>query len=262
MIYRHTADIPAHFDRAFPALCAELGMRPLDLLGVMMSESGVRANAHNPHGGASGLIQFMPPILVNLGFKRPPAEFRMLTAVEQLPYVGAYFHAWTRDAGGWDSAGRIYQATFLPATLRSVRGEEGILCSRGGRLGWAFEANAVFDKDGDGHITVGELTASIFRACKGARWKELVSRLGLEEPARVVELRDADGDGVPDLSTLEELQVALGRVGFDPGGVDGIMGPRTRAAIVSFQKEHGLAVDGIPGPFTRRELGLAIATSA
>lgn len=256
----HSRDIPVRFEGAFLRVCEKLAMRPIDLLGVMMSESGVRAAARNPNGGAIGLIQFMPPILAGLGWRRPAEEFGLLTADQQLPFVEAYFRAWAKDAGGWDSAGRIYQATFLPATLRTMRGEDAILCERGGRLGWAFEANSVFDANGDGRITVGELTASVFRACKGPRWLELIARLGLEAPP--VELRDADGDGVPELATLPELQVALARVGFDPGAPDGLMGPRTRAAIVAFQKERGLAADGIAGPLTRRELALAVATAA
>ena len=34
--------------------------------------------------------------------------------------------------------------------------------------------------------------------------------------------------------------------GFDPGGVDGRMGPKTVAAIKAFQKARGLVPDGYP----------------
>ncbi|MGL4238069.1 lytic murein transglycosylase [Tabrizicola sp.] len=49
--------------------------------------------------------------------------------------------------------------------------------------------------------------------------------------------------------TLEErveLQGLLGRAGFDPGGVDGRMGPKTIAAVKAFQKARGLIPDGYP----------------
>jgi membrane-bound lytic murein transglycosylase B len=49
--------------------------------------------------------------------------------------------------------------------------------------------------------------------------------------------------------TLEErraLQDLLGKAGFDPGGVDGRMGPKTVAAVKAFQKARGLVPDGYP----------------
>jgi peptidoglycan hydrolase-like protein with peptidoglycan-binding domain len=47
-----------------------------------------------------------------------------------------------------------------------------------------------------------------------------------------------------------EIQKALAEAGFYQGAIDGIVGPKTRAAIKSFQDEFGLNVDGFVGPNT------------
>jgi LysM repeat protein len=51
------------------------------------------------------------------------------------------------------------------------------------------------------------------------------------------------------------LQVALRAHGMYHGAIDGVQGPRTKAAIRAFQRRRGLAVDGVAGPSTRRALG-------
>ncbi|MCZ6518444.1 MAG: peptidoglycan-binding domain-containing protein [Actinobacteria bacterium] len=53
-------------------------------------------------------------------------------------------------------------------------------------------------------------------------------------------------------SILEELQRRLLDEGFDPGPVDGIFGPKTKAAVVSYQDSFGLEPDGVCGPITWR----------
>ncbi|MEB3224106.1 MAG: peptidoglycan-binding domain-containing protein [Candidatus Sericytochromatia bacterium] len=62
---------------------------------------------------------------------------------------------------------------------------------------------------------------------------------------RGVLLRDGDAGG-----SVRQLQQLLRARGLDPGGVDGVFGPRTEAAVRALQHRHGLAVDGIVGPRT------------
>ncbi len=62
-----------------------------------------------------------------------------------------------------------------------------------------------------------------------------------------------------DLGTTLGLQTALAQLGYDPGRADGVMGPRTRAAVVAFQRAKGLTADGIVGPRTREALARALA---
>lgn len=43
---------------------------------------------------------------------------------------------------------------------------------------------------------------------------------------------------------LRRAQRALADAGYDPGPVDGVMGPRTRRAVRAWQRDHGLEPDG------------------
>jgi hypothetical protein len=47
-----------------------------------------------------------------------------------------------------------------------------------------------------------------------------------------------------DDATVAAVQRRLGELGYDPGMVDGVAGPQTRAAIAAFQSTHGMVVDG------------------
>jgi len=54
---------------------------------------------------------------------------------------------------------------------------------------------------------------------------------------------------------VRALQDALKRLDApgsptDPGPVDGIFGPRTRAAVRAYQSDHGISVDGVVGDRT------------
>jgi peptidoglycan hydrolase-like protein with peptidoglycan-binding domain len=53
---------------------------------------------------------------------------------------------------------------------------------------------------------------------------------------------------------VRALQQRLRALGQQPGPVDGLYGPLTRAAVKQFQSSAGLAIDGIAGPQTLRAL--------
>jgi lipoprotein-anchoring transpeptidase ErfK/SrfK len=56
-------------------------------------------------------------------------------------------------------------------------------------------------------------------------------------------------------SGVAALQAALRDRHLYPGAIDGVLGPKTVAAVRVFQRRKGLVVDGIPGPLTRSALG-------
>ena len=51
-----------------------------------------------------------------------------------------------------------------------------------------------------------------------------------------------------DGAQMKRLQTTLQERGYDVGGVDGILGAGTRAAVRAEQKRLGLPVDGWPTP--------------
>jgi N-acetylmuramoyl-L-alanine amidase len=55
---------------------------------------------------------------------------------------------------------------------------------------------------------------------------------------------------------IREIQETLLNKGFNPGEIDGKFGNHTYAAVVAFQSNEGLVVDGEVGPATLKALGL------
>jgi peptidoglycan L-alanyl-D-glutamate endopeptidase CwlK len=58
---------------------------------------------------------------------------------------------------------------------------------------------------------------------------------------------------------VRQLQRALQAAGFQPGAIDGEFGSGTEAALLGFQRAHGLLADGVAGP---RSLAVLAAPAA
>ncbi|HEV2055193.1 MAG TPA: BON domain-containing protein [Methylomirabilota bacterium] len=56
------------------------------------------------------------------------------------------------------------------------------------------------------------------------------------------------------------MQQALKDKGFDPGGTDGVMGPRTAAALKAYQKSENLPTTGTMDGDTGAKLGVKVST--
>jgi len=270
-IYSH--DVPDDF---FPELervsdsLSDPGARcdPFDLLGVWMSESGMRHDAENPHGCASGIFQAMPATLRGFGFhgtdEQIARDFMALTATEQLAFALRYYGL---ARGRLTSAAACYLWTFIPNDIGLASDPNAVISAKrgssvcpDGRRSNIFDVNSAFDDNHDLAIEVHELTDHIARANHTARAEEIQDRmreyLGLEPMG--LTSHPVDVDSPADLHTLMGIQRALNALRFGPLDLDGIMGPHTLAAIRVFQGAHGLATDGIPGPNTRAALALAL----
>lgn len=282
----HTADLSDGFFAAMHAVAATLRTQPEYLLGVMASESGIRASAHNPNGHASGLIQFMPDTLRRLGWTAGHEAFRQLTAEEQMPWVERYLLPFMRQ--GLNSTARLYQATFLPATLgRGSEPDTVLVDVNRNDNAFAYAPNRGLDRRGDGRIVVSDLTAFVNRARRTARYQEAAERLtaGLVGPVtppapvptpvppappapppvtHPVLRRGARGTSVGEaqtkLNVVHARVVAQGHAGLRdaPLEVDGIFGGHTFNAVVAFQQlafpGDPSAWDGVVGPMTWAQL--------
>lgn len=121
----------------------------------------------------------------------------------------------------------------------------------------------------DGHGGTVEAHSSktgvIRHTLNGRRWD-----LGILVPGINYEQSPGNGDLTPPgviyrLATpfmrgekIKEIQQKLMGHGLDPSSVDGIFGHRTLAAVLEFQKAHGLVPDGEVGPQTAKALGIEL----
>jgi len=112
-----------------------------------------------------------------------------------------------------------------------------------------------FDVGGDAPGSYGAATEAAVRAFQEGRGLRLDGICGPQTWGSLVEAGFRLGDRLLYLRApmqrgddVSELQEHLGALGFDAGRVDGIIGPRTVAALEEFQRNAGLTVDGICGP--------------
>ncbi len=60
----------------------------------------------------------------------------------------------------------------------------------------------------------------------------------------------------PNAAQVKQAQEQLKAAGFDPGPLDGILGPKARAALREYQAAQGLPTTGMLDEKTRKSLGV------
>ncbi len=137
-----------------------VGCDPNALMAVMKSESGLKTTARNPHGGATGLIQFMPSTAKALGTSTEALS--RMSPEEQLVYVEKFLVQNKKMAGFSEGdkldSGTLYTLVFLPAYAK-----RDVLCTQGTKY---YKYNAGLDLNHDGQITKQDMSRRVHQFMK------------------------------------------------------------------------------------------------
>lgn len=179
------ANLGANFYPKLVQISSEVGMKPEDLLAVMVSESGLNNTAYESKYKGAGLVGFMPSTLKGMGFKGNYKDFADLSGEQQLDWLKKLVQGYSATNGGpLTSAGLYYVANLWPIALKLPGVKHGDVNTpilelnpqRGGPndqyskkyydLGYkitaeqesgAYKANPLFDKEKKGAITYGDM---------------------------------------------------------------------------------------------------------
>lgn len=178
-----------------------------------------------------------------------------------LPFTGPYWR-WPPPYTGLDVVSALSRLGQIAACVRApgampVPGD--MVC-----IGSSLSTHVFTVVDWDGSTMISVDGGQIDDTAHGYMQRVKVCRRGW--PRQIVWCIDVDrllaslqgASPVVDPWTVQDTQSALVRLGYDPGPVDGIAGPRTRAAIVAFQADHYLDPDGVVGKLTRAALQLEL----
>jgi hypothetical protein len=123
----------------------------VDAIATLISfESGFKPDAKNPGSSASGLIQFLDSTARDLGVPGGAAQIRMMTALEQLPYVAKYFER-ARANEQWRAVD-YYLAVWAGGHMGKP---SDFVLARPGEP--SYDLNRGLDRNKDGEIRVSDL---------------------------------------------------------------------------------------------------------
>lgn len=155
----------------------ELNARPMDLLAVLNSESGLHPGSIAYQKGlpyARGLNQITPP---NANAMRlPQAEWESITSMtpaQNLPYVVRSFRAAVGDHV-YKDVGELWLVNFAPARLGMGTSDDVVLYTAPSA---AYEANKPLDVDRKGTITVGDMRRRVLNDSAYYPFQHASSRL-------------------------------------------------------------------------------------
>ena len=95
-------------------VCQQLGFPYTWLMCMMYHESQFTPSLVNPNGGASGITQFMPPIITQFGISIE--AYRKLSGEKQLDYVKKYYDL-AKNYGGIKTPEDFYLFNLSPIAI-------------------------------------------------------------------------------------------------------------------------------------------------
>jgi hypothetical protein len=156
-----------------------------------------------------------------------------------------------------DDAGALLQHTYEAAV-------EQVCSDDGHRECWRLEALAVDGLAVEPNTPPAAEDAPEVAATEPEETTPRAQSQAAAEPAEPFVASAVETGSPPPIDTptdpadlLRAIQHALNAAGYDAGSADGQIGPRTRAAIESYQRANGLAVDGVPRAALLRHLQAA-----
>jgi murein L,D-transpeptidase YcbB/YkuD len=93
---------------------------------------------------------------------------------------------------------------------------------------------------------------------RGDRWEEYKKQYDYSAMARVMKEEIGNLIGVEHAEARKQdiiwVQASLHKILGSNLEVDGLIGDETKQAVRKFQSDHGLQVDGVPGPITKKRM--------
>ena len=224
----------AAFIPAVKETASKIGVDPNWLMAIMYSESGFKPSIVNPHGGATGLIQFMPDTALKLGTSTK--ALAAMNGVQQLKWVEKYFKSFGSTMKQIKNPVDLYLLNFYPIAVGKP--DDYILGSHDGSASTVYKYNSALDHDKDGKISVGDFKHHIMTS----------KRLdGLFDDNGEVPQTNTPSGPTPTTPTTANtnLQGSVGANGRN-APADVVLVQKTLNAVHS----AGLTADGACGPLT------------
>jgi hypothetical protein len=157
LIYGELVTNRVDFEKKVKQISVNLKIDPNWLMAVMYLESTLIHTSVNSKTNATGLIQFMPNVAIELG--TTVSQLRGMTNLQQLNFVEKYLKRYSSKIKSFIDC---YFAVFFPAAIG--RYSDYVLQTHGLSAALVAQANSGYDLNKDNEITYREVETKILAA--------------------------------------------------------------------------------------------------